>query len=117
VADDNLDSAATMSELLRVLGAEVRTANDGLEAVEVAEAFRPDAILMDVGMPRLDGRDATRRIRQAPWGGEIVIVALTGWGQESDRILTREAGCDGHLVKPVSLADLEKLLVELGAGR
>ncbi|WP_337177336.1 PAS domain S-box protein [Paludisphaera sp.] len=117
VADDNRDSAATMSELLRILGAEVRTAYDGLEAVEASEAFRPDAILMDVGMPRLDGREATRRIRQFPWGREVVIIALTGWGQESDRALTREAGCDGHLVKPVDLPELEKLLSELGRPR
>jgi PAS domain S-box-containing protein len=117
VADDNRDSALTMSELLRILGAEVRTAHDGVEAVEAAEEFLPDAVLMDVGMPRLDGREATRRIRQAPWGRDMVIIALTGWGQESDRALTREAGCDGHLVKPVSLPDLEKILAELRPSR
>jgi CheY-like chemotaxis protein len=72
---------------------------------------------MDVGMPRLNGLDATRLIRAQPWGGGITIVALTGWGQEGDRERSREAGCDGHLVKPVSLADLERLLTDLQAVR
>ncbi|OJW06038.1 MAG: hypothetical protein BGO49_07250 [Planctomycetales bacterium 71-10] len=114
VVDDSPDSAASMSQLLRILGAEVRTAHDGLEAVSQAEAFRPDAILMDVGMPRLNGHDAARRIREAPWGRDVIIIALTGWGQDADRVLSRAAGCDGHLVKPVDLPDLERLLAELG---
>jgi CheY-like chemotaxis protein len=68
---------------------------------------------MDVGMPRLNGYDATRRIREQPWAGPVTIIALTGWGQEDDKERSREAGCDGHLVKPVNLPDLEKLLEEL----
>ena len=68
---------------------------------------------MDVGMPRLNGLDATRRIREQPWGREMTIIALTGWGQETDRERSREAGCDGHLVKPVDLEDLETLVAEL----
>ena len=99
--------------MLGLLGDEVRVAHDGLEAVAAAEAFRPDVILMDIGMPRLNGYDATRRIREQPWGKAITIVALTGWGQEGDRARSKAAGCDGHLVKPVSLPDLEKLLAEL----
>ncbi|MDG3007162.1 PAS domain S-box protein [Paludisphaera mucosa] len=117
VVDDNRDSAASMAAILRILGGEVRTAHDGLEAVATAEAFRPDVILMDVGMPRLNGYDATRRIREAPWGRAMVVIALTGWGQQSDRLLSREAGCDGHLVKPVDFPDLEKLLAELAPPR
>ena len=70
---------------------------------------------MDVGMPRLNGYEATRRIREQPWGRSIIIIALTGWGQDGDRLLSREAGCDGHLVKPVNLRDLEKLLAALTA--
>jgi CheY-like chemotaxis protein len=81
--------------------------------VEQAERFRPDVILMDVGMPRLNGLEAARRIRREPWG-TMAVVALTGWGQEGDRERSREAGCDGHLVKPVSLSDLEKLLAGIG---
>ena len=113
VVDDNQDAATTMAAMLELLGDEVRTAHDGLEALAAAEAFRPDVILMDVGMPRLNGYDATRRIRKQPWGRTIVIVALTGWGQADDRTRSRAAGCDGHLVKPVSLADLEALLTGL----
>lgn len=71
--------------MLRLLGDEVRTAHDGVEAVEVAEAFRPQVVLMDVGMPNLNGYDATRRIREQPWGRSVVVVALTGWGQDGDR--------------------------------
>ena len=117
VVDDNRDGAESMAEMLRLLGHEVCTAHDGVEAVEEAGRCRPEVILMDVGMPRLNGLDATRRIRAQPWGKAVTIIALTGWGQEGDRARSREAGCDGHLVKPVDLADLEKLLGELRAGR
>jgi PAS domain S-box-containing protein len=110
IADDNRDAAAAMADLLGLLGHEVRAAHDGVAAVEAAEAFRPDVILMDVGMPRLNGYEATRRIRERPWGRAVTVVALTGWGQDGDRRSSREAGCDGHLVKPVGLADLEPYL-------
>jgi signal transduction histidine kinase/ActR/RegA family two-component response regulator len=110
VVDDNRDGANSLAMMLRLLGDEVRTAHDGIEAVEVAGRFRPEVILMDVGMPRLNGLAATRRIRAQPWGNTITIIALTGWGQEEDRERSRNAGCDGHLVKPVNLPDLEKLL-------
>jgi CheY-like chemotaxis protein len=113
VVDDNNDSADSMEIMLKLLGNEVRVAHDGLQAVELAGQFRPEVILMDLGMPNLDGYGATRRIREQPWGRDMVIVALTGWGQEEDRVKTREAGCDGHLVKPVELSALEKLLADL----
>ncbi len=113
VVDDNRDSADSMALMLRLLGNEVVTAHDGVEAVEQAEAFRPEVVLMDVGMPRLNGLDATRRIREQPWGESIVIIALTGWGQDGDRSQSKMAGCDEHLVKPV-LPDVQKLLGELG---
>jgi len=117
VVDDNRDSATSMAMMLKLLGNDVHTAHDGFQAVEAAERFRPEFVLMDVGMPRLDGYEAARRIREQPWGREMTIVALTGWGQEGDRLQAREAGCDGHLVKPVSLLDLEKLLTELAGHR
>jgi len=79
----------------------------------MANRFRPQVILMDVGMPRLNGLDAARRIREQSWGKSIVILALTGWGQDNDRIQSRIAGCDGHLVKPLNLPDLQNLLAEL----
>jgi PAS domain S-box-containing protein len=113
VVDDNLDSANSMAIVLGLMGDEVRTAHNGIEAVEIAELFRPHVILMDLGMPRLNGYEATRRIREQFWARSAIIIALTGWGQEGDKARSREAGCDGHLVKPVSLPDLEKLLIDL----
>jgi len=116
IVDDNRDSAISMAIILRLKGNEVRTAHDGIEAVDVAEAFRPHVILMDVGMPRLNGYEATHRIREQPWGKATTIIALTGWGQEGDKEQSRAAGCDAHLVKPLNLPDLEKLLAELTNG-
>jgi PAS domain S-box-containing protein len=113
VVDDNVDSASSMATMLELLGNEVSTAHDGLEAVALAEELRPQVVLMDIGMPNLNGYEATRRIREQPWGREMTIIALTGWGQEADRAMSQEAGCNGHLVKPVDLASLQKLLDEL----
>lgn len=113
VVDDNHDSANSMARVLKLLGNEARVAHDGVEAIETAEIFRPELILMDMGMPRLNGYEATRRIRKKDWGRAAIIIALTGWGQEEDRVKSKDAGCDGHLVKPVHFPDLEKLLTEL----
>jgi PAS domain S-box-containing protein len=110
VVDDNRDGATSLAMMLSLLGHDTRTAHDGLEAVELAEAFRPDVILLDIGLPKLNGYDACRRIREKPWGKSPVIVAVTGWGQEEDRRRSRAAGFDHHLVKPVELDVLEKLL-------
>ena len=96
--------------MLKIMGNEVRTANDGLQAVEAAAAFRPDVILLDIGMPKLNGYEACRRIREQPWGEKAVLIALTGWGQEEDKRRSQEAGFDHHMVKPVDPAALEKLL-------
>lgn len=109
IVDDNQDSANSMAMMQEALGHDVRIAYDGLEAVAAAEAFRPELILMDIGMPKLNGHEAAQCIRQQPWGRNMTIVALTGWGQDSDRALSRKAGCDEHLVKPVKLSDLERL--------
>lgn len=113
VVDDNRDGADSAAMMLRLLGNEVITAHDGLQAVAAAEAFRPEVILMDIGLPRLNGLDATRKIREQSWGRDITIIALTGWGQDSDREQSQRAGCDGHLVKPVNLADLEQLVANV----
>jgi PAS domain S-box-containing protein len=112
VVDDNRDAADSLAVMLRLMENDVRTVYDGFAAVETAERFRPEIILMDVGMTRLSGLDATRQIRAQPWGHAMVIIALTGWGQENDRERSRAAGCDGHLVKPVSFADLKTLLTD-----
>ncbi|MBL9107385.1 MAG: PAS domain S-box protein [Myxococcales bacterium] len=113
VVDDNRDAALTMAAMLELNGDETQVAFDGLEALAAAERFRPQAILMDMGMPGLNGYDATRRIREQPWGRAIAIVALTGWGQAHDRARSRAAGCDGHLVKPAGFDDLDRLLTDL----
>jgi CheY-like chemotaxis protein len=110
VVDDNRDSARSLGSFLRLQGHNVELAHDGAEAVTVADQFRPEVILMDVGMPKLNGYRATQQIRKKPWGQDVVIIALTGWGQEADRDRSREAQCDGHLVKPVDLSVLNKVL-------
>ena len=115
VVDDNRDGATSLAEMLGIMGNDTRTAHDGLEAVDVAGAFRPDVILMDIGMPKLNGYEACRRIRERPWGRGVVIVAQTGWGQDDDKRKSREAGFDFHLVKPVDPVALEKMLAELKA--
>jgi CheY-like chemotaxis protein len=110
IAEDHKDSAASLARLLELLGNSVRVARDGAEAVLLADEFRPNVILLDIGMPKMNGYDACERIRAQPWSREIVIAALTGWGTESDRRRSREAGFDYHLVKPVDLDALEQVL-------
>ena len=110
VVDDNVDSADSLGELLEMLGNEVRTAYDGEAGVAAAGAFRPAVVLCDIGMPKVNGYDAARRIRAEEWGEGMVLVALTGWGQEEDRAKSANAGFDHHLVKPVETAALMKLL-------
>jgi signal transduction histidine kinase len=101
VTDDNQDAAKSLALLLRYGGHVVETAYDGRQAIEKAEVWRPDVMLLDLGMPEINGYDVCRAIRQTTWGKDIQIVALTGWGQEQDRRNTRDAGFDAHLVKPV----------------
>jgi len=113
VVDDNQDSATSLAELLELIGHKTHIAYDGLEAVTAAATFLPEVVLLDIGLPKLNGYDACRKIREQPSGKGIVLIALTGWGQDEDRRKSREAGFDGHLVKPVDLAVLAKLLAEL----
>jgi len=110
IADDLEDSADSLATLLRLMGHEVWTAHDGEDALGAAERYRPEIVLLDLGMPKLDGYEACRRIREEPWGRNMVLIALTGWGQEDDRRRTGEAGFDVHLVKPVDPAVLLRLL-------
>ncbi|MEP7299717.1 MAG: PAS domain-containing protein, partial [Burkholderiales bacterium] len=112
VADDNADSAESLGELLKLMGHAVSIANDGFQALNVAETFQPDVILLDIGMPKLNGYDTCRRIREEVWGKNIILLALTGWGQDKDKRRSHEAGFDHHLVKPVDYLALEKLLSE-----
>lgn len=115
VVDDNQDSAACLTALLKLIGHEVQTAHDGLEALEATAIFQPDVVLLDIGMPRLNGHEAARRIREQQRHKAPTLVALTGWGQEEDRLRSKEAGFDAHLVKPVDPNALTTLLAELEA--
>jgi PAS domain S-box-containing protein len=117
VVDDNLDAAASLAMLLQLSGNEIYTTHDGAGALEAAEQHRPEVILLDIGLPTMNGYEVCRRIRQQTWGKQIVLIALTGWGQEEDRRRSHEAGFDGHLVKPVDYAVLTTLLSSLAAPR
>jgi len=110
VVDDEQIVADSMAVLLRLLGNTVDVAHDGVEAIAAAERYHPDVILLDIGMPGLDGYAACRRIREQPWGKALRIIALTGWGTDQDRRQTAEAGFDAHLVKPVDASTLTRLL-------
>ena len=115
VTDDNQDAADSVAMLLRLSGHEVETAYDGMKAVEKAESYQPDIMLLDIGLPGMNGYDVCRSIRQQPWGKAIRIVALTGWGQDQDRRNAREAGFDDHLVKPVDPQTLRQAIAAQSA--
>ena len=115
VVDDNQDAADSLAQLLELLGHDVRTAHDGEAGIAAAEAFLPDVVLLDIGMPKLNGYDACRRIRDQAWGSGMTLVAMTGWGQEEDKRRSLEAGFDGHLVKPVEFGLLQKLMARTEA--
>jgi len=113
VVDDNRDISDSLAMVLKQLGAEVMNANDGQSALEIVKIFRPSVVLLDIGMPDMDGFELALRIRQLPEGRDTTLIAMTGWGQEEDRRQSREAGIDHHLVKPVELSVLKKLLTSL----
>ena len=115
IVDDNRDSADSLAMLLEITNNKTYMAHDGVEALEAMEKYRPEVVLLDIGLPRLDGHEVCRRIREQPWGKNIVIIALTGWGQEDDRRKSEEAGFNGHLVKPVDYDKLLELLSSLTA--
>lgn len=113
VVDDNRDAAMSLALMLKIMGNEIRTAHDGLEALEVTNEFVPDLVMLDIGMPKLNGYDTARRMRELPWGKSATLVALTGWGQDEDKRKSMEAGFDFHMVKPVELGALNQLLQSL----
>ena len=110
VVDDNRDAATSLAAMLRLSGSEVETAHDGLQALRIAERFRPSLVLLDIGMPGMSGFEVARKIRSKPWGASVRLVAQTGWGQEEDRQRAREAGFDVHLTKPVDYSSLMQLM-------
>jgi PAS domain S-box-containing protein len=117
IVDDNRDGADSLAMMLRLLGNDTRTAYDGEQALVLAAEYQPDVILLDLGLPKLNGYEACRHIRQQPRGKELIIIAQTGWGQDEDRRRTHEAGFDHHMVKPVDPAALIKMLAELQQAR
>jgi CheY-like chemotaxis protein len=117
VVDDNVDAAESMAIVLRLDGYEVRTAHDGEQAMRMAEEYRPHLMLLDIGMPRMNGYEVARRLKETPWGREIILVACTGWGQPDDRRRSKVAGFDDHLVKPVSPEAVVELVGSLSRPR
>jgi PAS domain S-box-containing protein len=110
IVDDNRDSADSLAMLLEITNNKVYLAHDGVEALAAIETHRPEVVLLDIGLPKLNGHEVCRRVREQPWGQNITIIALTGWGQDSDRRKSHEAGFNGHLVKPVDYDELLELL-------
>jgi signal transduction histidine kinase len=110
IADDNVDAAESLAMMLELDGYETRTANDGGEALALARTYRPDVMLLDIGMPTLDGHEIARQVRGEPWGAGVLLIAASGWGQEEDKKESLAAGFDVHLVKPIEFDVLERLL-------
>jgi CheY-like chemotaxis protein len=113
VVDDNKDSALSLCMLLELEGHQTFAVHDGVAAIDAAERHRPDVVLLDIGLPRMSGHEVCRRLREHSWGRELIVVALTGWGQSEDRRKSQDAGFDGHLVKPVRYEILAELLGSL----
>jgi len=101
VVDENRDAASSMGMLLRIMGNSVRLSHDGIHAVTAAAEFHPKVVLLDIGLPKLNGYDVPQSIRRAPWGRHIVLIAVTGWGQEGDKRKSEVDGFDRHMIKPV----------------
>jgi PAS domain S-box-containing protein len=114
IVDDSEDGADSLAMLLQLAGHETHKAHDGLAAIEEAQRLRPDVVLLDIGLPKLNGYEVCSRIRDAPWGRDLLLVALTGWGQQEDRQRSRETGFDAHMVKPVDFDALVKLIASSG---
>ena len=111
IVDDNRDAAESLARLLERSGHEITICYDGLSAPGAAETFRPAVVLLDLGLPGLDGLEVARRIRSETWGKGMILIATTGWGSAADRRRSSEAGFDHHMVKPVDLDELEKVLM------
>ena len=116
IADDNVDAASTLRALLEMWGHDVQEVHDGERSLEIAGAFRPHVMLLDIGMPKLNGYEVAQEMRRRePEVGKPILVAITGWGQEQDRTRAREAGFDVHLTKPLDPMELEELLKQHGS--
>jgi CheY-like chemotaxis protein len=114
VVDDNKDAGASMGMLLKFLGTDVQVVHDGAAALATIESYRPHVVLLDIGMPGMDGFEVARQVRQCAEFNNIMLIALTGWGQAEDRDRTQAAGFDYHLVKPADITALQSLLISAG---
>jgi two-component system, OmpR family, response regulator len=112
LVDDSVDAAMAMSMLLEALGHEVRTEHDGPRALASVDEFRPDVVVLDIGLPGMNGFDVAREMRKRPVTKDVLLLAMTGYGSDADRQDAMNAGFDHHLTKPVSIADLEALLTK-----
>jgi CheY-like chemotaxis protein len=110
LVDDNAESTEPLSLLLQAKGHETRVSTDGEEAIAAADDFKPHCVLLDLGLPKIDGYEVARRLRQRPYGEDLVLVALTGWAGKDIRSKAAEAGFDYHLVKPVNWEELERIV-------
>jgi CheY-like chemotaxis protein len=117
VVDDNCDAARSLGMLLKYLGADVQVVHDGPAALRAVEEYRPSTVLLDLGMPKMDGYEVARRIRERAEFDQVTLIALTGWGQDDDRRRTRAAGFNHHLVKPADISSLQMLLSTPAANR
>jgi CheY-like chemotaxis protein len=117
VVDDLADAADSLAAMLQMMGHDTRTAYDGVEAVQAVAAFKPEVVFLDIGLPKLNGYDAAVSIRAQPGGKQVVLVAVTGWGQEQDRRRAADAGFDHHLTKPVDPQTVEALIARLDQTR
>jgi CheY-like chemotaxis protein len=113
IVDDNRDAAESMAMLLQIWGHEVRCAYDGPSALEVSATYRPQVVILDIGLPGMDGYEVASRLRESPQAAQAVLIAVTGYGREEDRLRSRRAGFDHHMVKPVGPDALQKLLSSL----
>lgn len=110
VADDNADAAESLGEVLRLLGHDVRVAYDGQQALHLAADFRPEVVLLDIGMPKMNGYETAQQMRAQPWAVGTTLVALTGWGHDEDKRRATDAGFDRHFTKPVDPVELLQML-------
>ena len=115
VVDDNVDGAESLAKVLQICGHEARTAHGGPEALDAARLFQPDLVLLDIGLPGMNGYEVARRLRGDPALAGAVVVALTGWGSEDDKRQSREAGFDFHLTKPVAVTAIQSILARVAA--
>jgi DNA-binding response OmpR family regulator len=113
VVDDNHDSALSLAMVLTMMGHETRTAHDGETALATAEEFHPDVVLLDIGLPKMNGYEVAQRIRENAWGTDMFLIAVTGWGQAEDRARSAEVGLNMHMVKPVEPTALQAVLADL----